>query len=77
MYTDPGPNAAVTFSDLLESEVLAWASNMPGQLTATSAGELTYPAYNHIPVTYLVCGGDKVLPQECPARSGGDGGQRE
>jgi len=54
MYMDPGPNAAVTFSDLLESDGLAWAPNMPGKLTATSAGEFTYPAYNHIPVTYLV-----------------------
>ena len=75
MYMDPGPNAAVTFSDLLESEGLAWASNVLGQLTATSAGELTYPAYNHIPVTYLVYERDKVLPQECPARNGGGGGQ--
>lgn len=37
---------------------------MPGQLTATPAGELTYPAYNHIPVTYFVCERDKVLPQD-------------
>jgi hypothetical protein len=37
---------------------------MPGELTAASAGELTYPAYNHIPVTYLVGGQDKVLPQD-------------
>jgi hypothetical protein len=62
MYMDLGPNAAVTFSDLLESEGLARVSSMLWQLTATSVGELTYPAYNHIPVTYLVCGRDKVLP---------------
>jgi hypothetical protein len=60
----PGPNAAVTFSDFLQSEGLAWASSIPGKLTATPAGELTYPAYNHIPVTSLVCEQDKVLPQD-------------
>jgi hypothetical protein len=64
MYMDQGPNAAVTFSDLPESEGLAWASNMPEQLTITSAGELTYPAYNQIPVTYLAYEGDKVLSQD-------------
>ena len=61
---DPGPNAAVTFSDLPESEGLAWASKMLEQSTAISTAILTYPAYKHIPVTYLVCERDKVLHPE-------------
>jgi hypothetical protein len=42
----------------------AWprTSNMSEQLTATFAGELTYPAYNHILVAYLMCERDKVFP---------------
>lgn len=42
----------------------AWprTSNMSEQLNATFAGELTYPAYNHILVAYLMCERDKVFP---------------
>jgi hypothetical protein len=62
MYMGLGPNAAVIISDLPESEGLTWASNMSEQLTTTFAGELTYPAYNHILVAYLMCERDKVFP---------------
>ena len=63
MYIDTSPNARRHILRLPESESLTWASDIPEQSTATSRGELTYPAYNRILVTYLVCERDKVLSQ--------------
>ncbi len=57
-------NSKVTYSDLPPEEALAWASKMPHHSTATFGGELTYPAYRHIPASYLFMLDDKVIPLE-------------
>ena len=57
-------NAAVTFSDLPRMEGLSWAFKITEHSVRSFAGNLTYPAYKYIPVTYLLCEGDKVIPVE-------------
>ena len=64
MTLSPEGNAKITFSDLPPEEALAWASKMPHHSTATFVDELTYPAYRHIPSTYLFMLDDKVIPLE-------------
>lgn len=59
---DPVANAAITFSDLPPSEGLAWAKKMPDHSTASFASELTYPGWKYIPVSFLFCEDDKVIP---------------
>jgi pimeloyl-ACP methyl ester carboxylesterase len=57
-------NAAVTFSDLPQMKALSRAFEMTEHSVRSFAGNLTYPAYRYIPVTYLLCEGDKVIPVE-------------
>lgn len=62
MSLEPEGTAPVTFSDLPPAQAMAWAKKMPEQSAASFAGELTYPGYKYVPVSYLVCEDDKVLP---------------
>jgi hypothetical protein len=64
MWNDPVPTADLTFSDIPQSEGLAWANQMPEHSTISFAGELTYPAYKYILVSYLVCEADKIIPPQ-------------
>lgn len=43
-------------------------SEMEEHLSISFDGKLTYPAYNYIPVRYLVCEGDKVITPELQRR---------
>ncbi len=61
---DPVANAAITFSDLTPSEGLAWAKKMPDHSTESFAGKLTYPGWKYIPVSFLLCEADKIIPLE-------------
>ena len=54
----------VNLSDLPASEALEWAKLMPEHSTITFSGALTYAGYKHIPVSYLLCTADVVVPPE-------------
>lgn len=49
------------YSDLTESEGLTLMSQMTNHSFVSFHGELTYPAYKYLPVTYLLCKGDKII----------------
>jgi hypothetical protein len=53
--------APLVYSDLPLEEGIKWISKMEEHSSGSFDGKLTYPAYKHIPVTYLVCEGDKVI----------------
>ena len=55
-------SAATVFSDL-PSDVGEHLMSMCQEQSASSfRGELSYPAYKQIPVSYIITAGDKVLP---------------
>lgn len=62
MHLEPYGNAAATFSDIPESDGLAWTAKMEDHSAISFHGELTYAAYKYIPSTFLLCEEDKVLP---------------
>lgn len=64
MSHDPVPSAEINFSDLSLSEALEWQAKMSEHSTISFAGTLTYAAYKDIPVSYLHCEADKVIPLE-------------
>jgi hypothetical protein len=54
--------AATVFSDL-PSEVAEYLISMTEDMSASSfAGELSYPAYKQLSVSYIITAEDKVLP---------------
>ena len=55
-------SAALTFSDLLKEEGEAWVKKMAHNSAISFAGELTYATYEDIPVSYLLCEEDLVIP---------------
>ena len=62
MYLVPEGNASVTFNDLPYEEGLAWAKKMPGHATISFAGKLTSTSHYDIPITYVLCTNDQVIP---------------
>jgi hypothetical protein len=52
-------SAAITFSDLPKEEGEAWVKKMPHHSATSFAG---YAAYKDIPVSYLLCEEDLVIP---------------
>jgi predicted esterase len=61
MSHDIHGSSKVNFSDLPASEALEWAKMMPEHSTISFSGELTYPGYKHIPVSFLFCEADIVV----------------
>ena len=55
-------SAATTFSNLPKEEGEVWVKKMPHHSAICFAGELTYAAYKDIPVAYLLCEEDLVIP---------------
>ncbi|KAE8168335.1 Alpha/beta hydrolase fold-1 [Aspergillus tamarii] len=55
-------SAALCFSDLPAEEGEAWVKRSPRHSAATFTGPLTYAGYKDVPVSYLLCAGDKVIP---------------
>ncbi|KAL9112491.1 MAG: hypothetical protein Q9227_003333 [Pyrenula ochraceoflavens] len=62
--TDIDAAAAQVFPDLSPSDARYWASKLRDQSSAAFVGELTYPAYLHLPVFYIVTTEDKVVSPE-------------
>lgn len=62
MTLKPTEAAATVFSDL-PSEVGEYLISMcEDQAVASFAGELSYPAYKFVPVSFIITAEDKVLP---------------
>ncbi|EXJ68272.1 uncharacterized protein A1O5_08887 [Cladophialophora psammophila CBS 110553] len=57
-------SAKLTFSDLPFEEAKEWVKRMPYHSAASFDGKLTYPGYNHIPVSFVICEKDVILPPE-------------
>lgn len=55
--------AAVFYHDLPPSEQAHWASLLKPCPAITQLQPVTYSAYVHHPVTYLVCENDNAVPQ--------------
>jgi hypothetical protein len=68
MYLNPDLAAKYCFNDLPESEGRKLAALMPGHSALTFAGKLTYPAYHHVPATYILCQKDDIIPPEVQRR---------
>lgn len=60
---NPELMAATIFSDLPSAEGLEWAKKLaPSQSAISFGAKLTYPGYKDIPVTYIKCTEDLILP---------------
>ncbi|EXJ58602.1 hypothetical protein A1O7_06029 [Cladophialophora yegresii CBS 114405] len=57
-------SARLTFSDMPFEEAKVWADRMSYHSAASFDGKLTYPGYNKIPVSYVFCEQDVILPPE-------------
>ncbi|KAF2489457.1 alpha/beta-hydrolase [Lophium mytilinum] len=62
MYHDIVPSATFNFSDLPEAEGQAWARKFENHSAVTFAGELTYPGYEDVEISWLICKNDKTVP---------------
>ena len=61
MSVDPVVMAPATFSDLSPDLALEWAQKLTSQSLASFSGELTYPAYRHIPTSFIFCERDLII----------------
>lgn len=64
MIADPEGCARTNFSDLPLDKGVQFARRMSVHSTVTFTGALTYPGYQHVPVSYLVCEDDHAVPLE-------------
>ncbi|KFZ16264.1 hypothetical protein V502_05195 [Pseudogymnoascus sp. VKM F-4520 (FW-2644)] len=61
MSVDPVVMAPATFSDLSPDLALEWAQKLTSQSLPSFSGELTYPAYRHIPTSFIFCERDLII----------------
>ncbi|KFY45646.1 hypothetical protein V494_00844 [Pseudogymnoascus sp. VKM F-4513 (FW-928)] len=61
MSIDPAIIGPATFSDLPAELALEWAKKLTSQSLPSFSGKLTYPAYRHIPTSFIFCEGDQIL----------------
>ncbi|KIX04502.1 uncharacterized protein Z518_05372 [Rhinocladiella mackenziei CBS 650.93] len=57
-------SAKLTFSDLPFEEAVEWVKKMPFHSGPSFTGKLTYPGYKYIPVSFIQCEKDVILPPE-------------
>ena len=62
MFLEPEGNVAVTFSDLPREIGLAYAKKMPGHSAVSFGGKLSTKSHYNIPITYVFCKNDLVVP---------------
>ena len=60
----PEHSAAKVFSDLPHEEGLKWVARMSMQSSRSFTDKLMHDSYCHIPVTYILCTRDKILPPD-------------
>jgi pimeloyl-ACP methyl ester carboxylesterase len=61
-------SAANCFSDLPKEEGLHWYAKFSLHSAASFANPLTHPGYKDVPVSYLICEDDLVIPAEIQRR---------
>ncbi|KAH8891211.1 alpha/beta-hydrolase [Thozetella sp. PMI_491] len=62
VYNEPEGSAAANFSDLPHEEGVEWAKKLDWHSVVTFTNPLTYPGYNDVPVSYLICETDQIIP---------------
>ncbi|KAL5358343.1 Alpha/beta hydrolase fold-1 [Aspergillus floccosus] len=73
---DIAASAKVVFSSLPLEKGIAWIQRLPRHSAASLMGVLTHPGYIDVPVSYLICEDDLVLPEK-GQRHGIDVAKRE
>lgn len=64
MTLAPEGTAQDTFSDIPPEDGLRYAKMFPDHATPAFQEKLTYPGYNDVDVSFIVCTEDKVIPVE-------------
>jgi len=65
MRHDPVEESArLTFSDLPSQEGIEWVKKMPPHSAPSFQGKLTYPGYKYVPVSWIFCENDLILPPD-------------
>ena len=62
--TDLDTAASEIYSGLPLEEAKIHAATLRDHSASSFAGELTYPAYKHLPVFYVLCSEDNIIPPE-------------
>ncbi|KAK5553546.1 hypothetical protein LTR46_008521 [Exophiala xenobiotica] len=57
-------SARLTFSDLPPEEGVEWVKKMPLHSAPSFQGKLTYPGYKYVPVSWIFCEYDLILPPD-------------
>ncbi|KAF2967418.1 hypothetical protein GQX73_g6173 [Xylaria multiplex] len=63
-FTDNEYSASICFSDLSREEGLYWHRQFSLHSAVSFTNTLTYPGYKDVPVSYLLCEDDLVIPAE-------------
>lgn len=61
MTLDPAVIGPATFSDLSPDLALEWGKKMTTHSLPSFSGKLTYPAYRHIPTSFIFCERDLII----------------
>ncbi|KFX93376.1 hypothetical protein V490_04860 [Pseudogymnoascus sp. VKM F-3557] len=61
MTIDPSVIGPASFSDLPPDVAIEWAKKFTSHSLPSFSGELTYPAYRHIPTSFIFCERDLIL----------------
>ncbi|KAL1878443.1 hypothetical protein Plec18167_004515 [Paecilomyces lecythidis] len=64
LFLDPVPGAKAIVSDLPLEEGIKVTQKLARHSAVSFSGQLTYAAYRWIPIVYIVCEKDKVIPPE-------------
>ncbi len=64
MVMNPEEDYKNIYYDVPDEYGRRYMAQMVNHSTLSFSGKLTYPAYKHIPVTYLHTKGDKIIPPE-------------
>lgn len=63
-HADADASAKRTFSDLPHDEGVKWVEKMPLHSAPSFQGKLTHAGYKSIPVSFIFCEDDLILPAE-------------
>lgn len=61
MTLDPAVIGPATFSDLSPDLALEWGKKLTTHSLPSFSGKLTYPAYRHIPTSFIFCERDLII----------------
>jgi pimeloyl-ACP methyl ester carboxylesterase len=64
MSMKPIPSAHTLFTNLPQDQGLHWVAEMPGHSCISFDNPATYEAFRDIPMTYMICEEDLIIPAE-------------